>query len=190
MDAASEKLFRRVKGIDARGPYIWERQFELLAEAVRIFGRAGVSTHLIVGLGETEEEMVRTIQKCIDMGVLPALFSFTPIKGTKFGNMTQPAVSDYRRLQIARHLVLHGRSNFSRMHFDDAGRVIDFGVSMKKLRKIVGNGEPFLTSGCPGCNRPYYNEKPSGPIYNYPRRLTADEVSETLHQLELGGTKA
>lgn len=189
LDAVSEKLFKRVKGIDARGPYVWKRQFELLAEAVRIFGRSRVSTHLIVGLGETEEEMVRTIQKCIDMGVLPALFAFTPIKGTTFGRMTQPAVSDYRRLQLARHLILHRRSNFSKMRFDDAGRLIYLGVSMRELRRVIGNGEPFRTSGCPDCNRPYYNEKPSGPIYNYPRRLTADEVSETLHQLEQGGTK-
>jgi len=189
LDAASEKLFKCVKGIDARGPYIWERQFELLAEAVRIFGRAKVSTHLIVGLGETEEEMVRTIQKCIDMGVLPALFAFTPIEGTTFGRMTQPAVSDYRRLQLARHLILHGCSNFNRMRFDDAGRLIDFGVNMRELRRIIGNGKPFRTSGCPDCNRPYYNEKPSGPIYNYPRRLTADEVSETLHQFEQDGTE-
>jgi biotin synthase len=25
-----------------------------------------------------------------------------------------------------------------------------------------------MTSGCPNCNRPYYNETPSGPILNYP----------------------
>ncbi|MCW3977503.1 MAG: radical SAM protein, partial [Candidatus Bathyarchaeota archaeon] len=32
------------------------------------------------------------------------------------------------------------------------------------------------TSGCPGCNRPYYNERPGGPLYNYPRQPLPDEI--------------
>jgi biotin synthase-related radical SAM superfamily protein len=43
---------------------------------------------------------------------------------------------------------------------------------------------PFLTSGCADCNRPFYNEKPSGPIYNYPRKLTTQEIKVVKCQLE------
>ncbi len=188
LDAASEELFIRVKGVKAAGPYIWRKQFELLGDAVRAFGRGKVSTHLIVGLGETQQEMVNVIQKCVDIGVVPSLFAFTPIRGTAFEKMVQPSVSEYRKIQIARRLVVRGVSDFSKMRFDGIGRLIHFGLDEEELRNFVGDGEVFLTSGCPDCNRPYYNEKPSGPIYNYPRRLTAEEVSEALHQLELDGT--
>jgi len=51
------------------------------------------------------------------------------------------------------------------------------------LEEALELGSPFQTSGCPGCNRPYYNEKPSGPIYNYPRSLTREEKTEIKKQL-------
>ena len=50
------------------------------------------------------------------------------------------------------------------------------------LRETVKTGIPFMTSGCPGCNRPYYNERPSGPLYNYPFRPDAGEVAEIEKQ--------
>ncbi|MGC9346097.1 MAG: radical SAM protein, partial [Candidatus Bathyarchaeales archaeon] len=90
LDAATEELFDMVKGRSAGGPYVWEKQFKLLSEAVNIFGKGKVSTHLIVGLGETEKEMVEITQRCVDMGVLPALFAFTPIPGTALENNPQP----------------------------------------------------------------------------------------------------
>jgi len=41
----------------------------------------------------------------------------------------------------------------------------------------------YLTSGCPSCNRPYYNEKPSGPIYNYPLQPNKEEIEKIKKQL-------
>jgi len=182
LDAATKEIFDRVKGSAAGGPYRWEKQFELLNEAVRTFGKGRVSTHLIVGLGETEKEMVNIIQKCVDMDVLPALFAFTPIAGTALENKVQPTVQNYRRMQIARYLILHGIARYEDMAFEE-GCLTDFGVDKQILTQIVRTGEPFLTSGCPDCNRPYYNEKPSGPIYNYPRKLTRKELSEIQRQV-------
>jgi biotin synthase-related radical SAM superfamily protein len=183
LDAATEELFSKVKGRLVGGPYVWEEQFELLREAVEIFGKGKVSTHLIVGLGETEKETVETVQRCVDMGVLPALFAFTPISGTALENNPQPMVPVYRRVQLGRHLIFHGIANYEDMCFDGKGRIGDFGVGKEVLVRIVQTGEPFLTSGCPNCNRPYYNEKPSGPIYNYPRPLTKKETGQILQEL-------
>jgi biotin synthase len=185
LDAASEKIFDKIKGFSAGGPYNWEKQFKLLSEAVQIFGKGRVSTHLIVGLGETEKEMTETIQKCVDMGVLPALFAFTPIHGTALEKIPQPPIQSYRRIQIARHLMVHGIARYENMHFNNEGYLSDFGVNKQTLLKTVQLGEPFLTSGCPNCNRPYYNEKPSGPIYNYPRKISEKELSEIKKQLNL-----
>ncbi|MGB9756476.1 MAG: radical SAM protein, partial [Candidatus Bathyarchaeales archaeon] len=183
LDAASEEIFDKIKGFSAGGPYNWKNQFKLLNEAVHIFGKGRVSTHLIVGLGETEREMVETIQQCVDMGVLPALFAFTPIAGTALENIPQPSIQSYRRIQIARHLIVHGIARYEDMHFDNEGCLIDFGIDKKTLLQTIQLGEPFLTSGCPNCNRPYYNEKPSGPIYNYPRKISEKELLEIKKQL-------
>lgn len=69
------------------------------------------------------------------------------------------------------------------MHFNEKNYISDFGVDKEVLTGIIQTGEPFLTSGCPNCNRPYYNEKPSGPIYNYPRPLTKKETGQILQEL-------
>jgi biotin synthase-related radical SAM superfamily protein len=185
LDAATNELFEKVKGRSAGGPYVWEEQFRLLSEAVDIFGKGKVSTHLIVGLGETEREMAQIIQRCVDMGVLPALFAFTPIPGTILENDPQPPVPKYRRVQLARHLIFRRLTAYGKMHFTEEDCVSDFGVDKEILIKIIQTGAPFLTSGCPNCNRPYYNEKPSGPIYNYPSSLTEKGTSQILQELRI-----
>jgi biotin synthase len=188
LDAATEELFDMVKGLSAGGPYIWEEQFKILSHAVNVLGRGKVSTHLIVGLGETERDLIRLIQRCVDMGVLPALFAFTPICGTALERIVQPSIRKYRRVQIARHLVVHRMSRYESMQFDGEEGISDFGVDQRTLLKIVRTGEPFHTSGCPNCNRPYYNERPSGPMYNYPREPTEKECHSILNELSSNGT--
>ena len=183
LDAATEKLFSEVKGATANGPYHWNQQFTQLREAVSLFGKGNVSTHLIVGLGETEKEAVNLIQQCADMGVLPALFAFTPIRGTALENKPQPLLASYRRIQLARYLITNGNASQSDMRFDANGKITSFGMKKQKLTRIAETGKPFLTSGCPDCNRPFYNEKPSGPIYNYPRNIHQEEISGIKRQL-------
>jgi biotin synthase len=184
IDAATEELFEQVKGRFVGGPYSWERQLELLKHAVKIYGEGKVSTHLIVGLGETEEEMIKIIQKFVDMGVFPALFAFTPILGTKFEKQPQPLLASYRRIQLARYLICNKLLKFEEMKFSK-GEIKNFGLNKQVLLRNMKKGDPFLTSGCPGCNRPFYNEKPSGPIYNYPRSLKEEEIIQIIRQLRI-----
>ncbi len=143
LDAANKEIFDRVKGKLADGPYQWEEQFALLKEALKIFGKGNVSTHLIVGLGETEKDMVETIQQCVDMGVLPALFAFTPISGTAMEKRSQPLIQAYRRIQLARYLMMHELAKSSDMRFDDEGKIVDFGVDKQVLLQAVQAGKPF-----------------------------------------------
>lgn len=186
LDAATKKVFNEVKGKSAGGPYAWQKQLDLLRDAVAIFGKDNVSTHLIVGLGETEKEMVSIIQNCADMAVLPGLFAFTPIQGTPLESRCQPPIESYRRLQVARFLIVQG-ARAENMNFNEKEEIVDLGVKREALQSIVKSGIPFLTSGCPSCNRPYYNEKPGGPIYNYPRRPTPKEIAQIMEDLNLSG---
>jgi len=185
VDAATEKLFDAVKGSGAGGPYKWQDQFRLLREATDFFGKGNVSTHLIIGLGETEKEAVSLVHECGVMGVLPALFAFTPVRGTTLATTPQPNIDSYRRIQVARYLITNAIANANDMKFDVDGSIVDFGISKETLLSVVKNGNPFRTSGCPNCNRPFYNEKPSGPLYNYPRKLIVEEISAIKRQFEL-----
>jgi biotin synthase len=183
LDAATSALFEKVKGEGAGCSYSWENQFCMMNEASAIFGKGNVSTHIIVGLGETEKEATQVIQKCVDMAVLPALFAFTPVRGTALEHNSAPSFESYRRLQLARYLIVEGSTRLEKMSFDDRDKIISFGIANQALRPLVEKGTPFLTSGCQNCNRPFYNEKPSGPLYNYPRKPSLKEIEEIKKQL-------
>jgi biotin synthase len=183
LDASTKKVFNAIKGSLIGGPYDWDKQRDALREAVKIFGDGYVSTHLIVGLGETEKEIVQTIQWCVNQKIYPGLFAFTPIPGTILENKTQPSILSYRRIQIAHYLITKRKTSLEKMMFDIENNIMSFGVTKEKLRNSVKSGKPFITSGCPDCNRPYYNEKPGGPLYNYPRKLAIKEINEIEQQL-------
>jgi biotin synthase len=106
------------------------------------------------------------------------MFAFTPIKGTALENVAPPELSSYRRIQVAHYLLTYKLTCLENMKFYSDEKIARFGVSKEKLMEVIESGKPFLTSGCPGCNRPYYNERPGGVLYNYPRQLTAEEIKE------------
>lgn len=177
LDAASEGVFRRVKGSN------WTRSLALIQESARHYpGR--VAVHLIVGLGETERQMVETIQRFHDWGVTVGLFAFTPVRGTEMENLPPPLLPVYRRMQVARHLIARGLARADGFSFSSDGRLTDFGLI--NLSALLSDGVAFQTSGCPDCNRPYYNERPGGPMYNYPRPLSADEIQRALAKVMNG----
>ncbi len=183
VDAASETLFNKFKGLEVGGGYRWDALFRRLDEALAVFGKNNVSTHLIVGLGETEKEAAEFLQRCVDLGILPALFAFTAVRGTALEAKQPPKLESYRRVQVSRYLIVSGRTRVEKMQFNSESEITSYGLTKEVLNKIIESGLPFQTSGCPDCNRPYYNEKPSGPIYNYPRKLTEQEIEEIKSQL-------
>ena len=181
LDLATPELFQKIKGVESN--YKWENIFHQLRLALDLLGKGNVSTHLIIGLGETEKEAAHIVQKCVDMGVLPALFAFTPIRGTALQDKPQPKIEAYRRVQLARYLIVEGKSRIEDMHFNEKEEITNFGIEQDILKILISNGLPFRTSGCPYCNRPFYNERPSGPIYNFPKELTEKEIANIKKEL-------
>jgi biotin synthase-related radical SAM superfamily protein len=181
LDGATPRIFDEVKGVGVKGPYRWERHMDALWAAVEVFGEGNVGSNLIVGLGETEREAAELIQRLHDMKVKTVLFAFTPLPGTRLEGLPSPQLDKYRRLQAARHLIVNGYASLEDLSFDEDGRITGYGVDVEPL---LGDGVAFMTTGCPGCNRPFYNERPSGPFYNYPRPLTMGEIREELASLK------
>ncbi len=179
LDAATQRIHERTKA----GSGSWAGTLRLLEESSTCFpGR--ISTHLIVGLGETEEELVSIMQHLKDLGITIGLFAFTPVKGTPMECVPQPQLDTYRRVQIARHLITGGYVTAQDFTYVD-GRIFDVGLAHETVRKLISDGTPFETSGCPGCNRPYYNERPGGVTFNYPRSLTEAEIRNCLLEAKL-----
>lgn len=185
LDAATPVLFDKVKGTEVGGPFSWVDHMEALGAAVEVFGRGRVMTNLIIGIGETEEEAANFIQVLMDMGVQTALFAFTPIRGTNLQGHPQPPLEAYRRVQVARHLITLRHARSGDMEFDDGGAIVGLGADPGVLAGALEKGDAFCTSGCPGCNRPFYNERPSGPLFNYPRGLTREEAAREAERLGL-----
>jgi biotin synthase len=172
LDAASEQVFRQVKGGS------WSRALSLIEETAGAFpGRGAV--HLIVGLGETELEMVERIQWAHDRGMTVGLFAFTPVRGTHLADRPPPDLAAYRRMQAACWLIVHGWVRAEEMTFGEGDRLERLATPVPII------AEAFLTSGCPDCNRPFYNEQPSGPLYNYPRPLTPGEAAQAILDMDM-----
>ncbi|NPA98205.1 MAG: radical SAM protein [Crenarchaeota archaeon] len=158
LDAVSEKVFRRVGK-----PGSWNAYWRFIEDAVKVFGRDHVTVHVILGLGEKEEETMRTLRRIYDIGARAALFAYTHAPGTAHFGM-RPGIEYYRRIQVLNYLLMKGWSP-SELFVEDKIR--------PRIARMIREDpyeylEAVLTSGCPGCNRPFYNERPSGPIYNYP----------------------
>jgi biotin synthase-related radical SAM superfamily protein len=186
IDAATEEIFAQHRGAGVSGPHQWDLFWDTLADAMEIFGAYQAGIHLIVGLGESEEEMVNTISRAYRMGAMTHLFSFFPEGGSLMQNNPQPPLGQYRRVQLARYLINKGIIDINDMQFSPEGQIIDFGLDMVPY---IENGEAFMTSGCPGedgqvaCNRPFGNERASEPMRNYPYLPGAEDIGIILPQI-------
>ncbi len=179
IDVASSKLYTQIK--DRK----FEKAWQVLAASARKWP-GKISTHLMVGVGETEEEIVRTASVAINLNVTIALFAFTPIKGTPMQKAPAPPLPSYRRIQLAIYCLSNGLS-LEQIKFDN-GEIIKINILDKKLLDGVLKGFAFQTSGCSHCNRPYYNERPGQIPMNYPRHLSRKEAQRCILQsrLEIG----
>ncbi len=166
LDCATPKLVNEIKSISFNGTK------DLLIRLSK--NHPGkINTHLIAGLGETDRELLELAKKLIDSGVSVSLFAFTPIKGTPMEKVKPPALSRYRRLQVGMALLRVKRS--SNIVFNNDGSI----NHLCNFRDAVKPND-FQTPGCPGCNRPYYNERPGGTMYHYPNPPNIDDMLEEI----------
>ncbi len=188
-DLPTPELFDEFRGRNVRGPHKWEQYWKCFSEALEVFGKENVGSHFIVGLGETEQEMVRAFQKVKDLGGVNHLFSFYPEKDSALEKHPQPPMDQYRRIQIACELIDSGKSSFEMFRFDENGTIINFGIGYEELKNVIESGIPFQTRGCLGndgkvaCNRPFANSLPGENIRNYPFEPNNEDIERIKMQL-------
>ncbi len=190
LDAATPEIFEHTRGGAVDGPHTWKKYWQAIEWAAEIFGSGKFGIHLIAGMGETEEEILRVVQRIRDLGGHNHMFAFFPEQGSMMEDWEPVPRDQWRRVQLARFLIDYAGGRVEDMCFSDAGRVVDFGLERTELEALVASGKPFQTSGCPGksdeevsaCNRPYGDSRPSD-IRSFPFALRAADVSVVRRQL-------
>jgi lipoyl synthase len=183
IDLATPELFDMYRGKGVSGPHTWDRYWQTARDGIEIFGKRNVGIHLMVGMGETEKQMVSIMDRLWNLGAVTHLFSFFAEPGSKLSDKKQPPWPTYLRIQLARYLLEEESVSFSDMGFDGDGHIIDFGLPKDELLTIINRGVPFMTGGCVddkgevACNRPFGNCLPGEKQWNYPYLPNASELT-------------
>ena len=190
LDAATPEIFDRTRGKGVQSPHNWKKYWEILMDAREIFGPKKFGAHIIVGMGETEHEALTLVQQLVDLGGHSHMFCFFPEKGSLRDHLPATPRDQWRRVQLGRYIIDYCDGRVENMKFDEAGRVVDFGLPAAELDMIIDTGIAFRTSGCPGkfaddisaCDRPYGDSPPSD-IASYPFQLEEVDIRKVRHQL-------
>ena len=190
LDAATPALFDRTRGKGVDSPHSWKKYWEILMDARDIFGPQKFGAHIIVGMGETEHEVLSLVQQLVDLGGHSHMFCFFPEKGSLMDHLPATPRDQWRRVQLGRYLIDYCGQRVDNMRFDENGRVVDFGLAAGELDTIIDKGIAFRTSGCPGkfaedisaCDRPYGDSPPSN-IASYPFQPAAADIRRIRSQL-------
>lgn len=196
LDAATPELFDRTRGKGVQSPHSWAKYWEILEAARDIYGKGKFGAHIIVGMGETESEILHLIQELVDMGGHSHMFCFFPEKGSLMDHLPATPRDQWRRVQLARYMLDYCNVRVDKMGFDEEGRVIDYGVPEAELNAIIDAGIAFRTSGCPGkfqddisaCDRPY-GDSPVSDIASYPFKLNKNDIKKVRKDLDIKAPK-
>lgn len=189
IDCATPAIFDRFRGKQVSGPHLWDKYWRIFEESVDIFGKDNAGVHLIVGMGETEEEMIKVIQRVRDMGGNTHLFSFYPERNSRLQDRPQPSPGSFHRIQLGRYLIDNDIAKVENFKFKD-GRLLSYGIDELELNDIINTGKPFMTSGCAGkdgevaCNRPYGDSRPGDDIRSYPFRPDKEDIDKIIRELK------
>lgn len=190
LDAATPAIFDRTRGRGVQSPHTWDKYWEILHAAAEIFGPERFGAHLIVGMGESELDVLTQVQALRDLGGHSHMFAFFPEKGSLMDHLPAVPRPQWRRVQLGRYLIDYCGHRIGRMRFDESGKLIDFGIPDSDLDGIIRAGTAFRTSGCPGkeahdvsaCDRPY-GDSPARDIASYLFQPQGRDIARIRKQL-------
>ncbi|MDH5644348.1 MAG: radical SAM protein [Gemmatimonadota bacterium] len=191
LDAASEDVFYETRGRGTKGPHTWEYHWDIVNKAREMYGPHKVNCHVVVGLGETDEELVNLFQSLREIEVEAYLFSFNPEPGTAMEQVERAPIHRWRRVQLVKSLLDSQIIQPSAISFDSSGNIENLAMPKPVLEDVVRSGTPFMTDGCPdeegelACNRPYGSYRPGEEFRDYPFLPILDDTVKIRHELRL-----
>jgi lipoyl synthase len=175
-DAAVPRIYNQIKGKK------WQDEWNFYEKCAGLYP-GHIVVHMIIGLGETEEEAFNALENFYDHKTPVSLFAFTPLPGTPMSKVSPPDLASYRRVQVGHYLIRERKilkmENIFRF---EKGQIL-FSEDYKDWLFENIPGEAFMTFGCSSCNRPLYNEKPGRIPYNYPEKLTESERKKAIEEI-------
>lgn len=113
LEAVSERVRKQIMPGKASVPI--SRYMSAFKAAVAVFGPGNVSTYILAGLGDTEEEILAMSLELIELGVYPFVVPFVPVAGTPLADHPMPKADMLDRLfkQLGPALVRAGITSAS-----------------------------------------------------------------------------
>ena len=174
LDGASEEVFYNTRGQGARGPHDWDYHWQIVRAARHIYGPLKVNCHIVVGLGETDRELVNLFYQLKSEQIAGYLFSFNPEPGTMMHDVPRAPLHRWRQIQLVKYLIEQYDLPPQAMQFDENDAISRLDAPQKMLQQAIYSGQPFMTNGCPdragelACNRPYGSYRPGEEYRDYP----------------------
>ena len=191
LDAVTEELFEETRGRGAKGPHNWEYHWRIVRAAREIYGAMKVNCHIIVGLGETDKELVDMFYQLKSEQIAGYLFSFNPEPGTVMQDFSRSPIHRMRRIQLVKHLIENQALPREALSFDEGGSIARLDAPETMVEIAVNTGLPFMTNGCPdragevACNRPYGSYRPGEEYRDYPFVPNMDDLVIIRQQMKL-----
>lgn len=191
LDAVTEDLFRSLRTDVPKGGLKWSQYWEIVGHAREIFGPWKVNCHTLVGLGETDRDLMEIFERLLDRQVFSYLFCFNPEPDSRLGTREKTPVARWRRIQLAKFLLEERGIDPSSFVYDDDGGLVAVRAPRWLVDQVVSEGFAFMTNGCPssggepGCTRPMGSWRPAEAPRDYPWQPTKADEREIRNQLRL-----
>jgi biotin synthase len=195
LDAVTEEVFRKHRTNVPNGSLRWDNYWNVIKDSRRIFGPWKVNIHTVVGLGETDRDLVEMFFYLKENQILPYLFSFNPEPDSRMGEVPKAGITRWRRIQLVKHLIEKHELQAEAVSYDESGAIRRLHVRDNALFAAIDSldqGIPFMTNGCPseggeeaGCSRPYGSYRPSESFRDFPFRPEADDLTLIRKELAL-----
>jgi lipoyl synthase len=193
LDAVTEELFRSIRtDVPAGGAGLsWAKYWEVVDDSREIFGPWKVNCHTLVGLGETDSDLVDIFVRLTERQIFSYLFCFNPEPESRMGGHPKSTIRRWRRIQLAKHLIETEGFTAAQFDFDADGKLIGLDGDDAVVERSVASGIPFMTNGCPGaggepgCTRPYGSYRPSEPFRDFPFLPEAADLTAVREEMQI-----
>ncbi|MEK6781816.1 MAG: radical SAM protein [Bacteroidota bacterium] len=195
LDAITESTFRKHRTDVPNGSLRWDNYWNIINESRKIYGPWKVNIHTVVGLGETDKDLIDMFYYLRENQILPYLFCFNPEPDSRMSDVPKASITRWRRIQLVKHLIENHDLPADAIRYDDNNSIQKLEVRDNTIIQTLNSldaGVPFMTNGCPseggeeaGCSRPYGSYRPSESFRDFPFQPETDDLKLIRQELAL-----
>jgi biotin synthase-related radical SAM superfamily protein len=193
LDAVTEQLFRSIRTDVPQGGLSWAKYWEIVDAARDVYGPWNVNCHTLVGLGESDRDLMAMFARLLDRQIHSYLFCFNPEPDSRMGTSPKSDLTRWRRIQLAKFLLEERGLDLDAFGYDQQGALMSISAPPALVEEAIAEGFAFMTNGCPGaggepgCTRPMGSWRPSEAPRDYPWQPTNEDARDIREELRLDG---